>query len=339
MQSHATVYGENLLLPTPGMEEMAGNVFERLQKQSEQNGHANTFEMCKMKLTPFPSGEYEPELLESVRGATVFLLHPMQLPNPNVGLVNLLLIIDALMRADIGRIKLVLPFIPFQRNDRRKDNARVSISAKVVANLIERYAAVRHIITLDLHTDQEVGLYNIPVDNIGATVIFLDDVRRRFNNDLSNLVVVSPDVGSANRVRRVARKLNAPLAIIDKDRKGPGQAEVLGILGMSVKGKDAILFDDMIDTGGTIINAARKLREEGARSVEMYAIHGLFSGQALERFKDAGFPVRVTASIPRTEEFREAHASWLTYVSIDQLLAKAIYAATVMRESISELSK
>lgn len=335
MQSpHSVVFGTNLLLPSPGMEEMADNILAILHKKSEENGHPNTFELCKMKLTKFPSGEHEPEILEPVRGATVFSLHPMQLPDPNTGLVNLILMNDALVSADVYKIKLVLPFIPFQRNDRRKDNKRVSISARAVAKVVQAYSEVRQVITLDLHADQEVGLYNIPVDNIGATTVFLKDIRRRHHNDLSNIIAVSPDVGSANRSRRIARKLDVPLAIIDKDREGPGNSKVLGITGTSVRGKDAKLFDDIIDTGGTIINAARKLVEEGAKSVEVFGIHGLFSADATEKFAKAGFQVRVTDSIPQSAEFRAKHASWLTYVSVDELLANAIYAASVMRGSI-----
>jgi ribose-phosphate pyrophosphokinase len=339
MELHASVFGGNLLLPSPSMEPMARTIFALLQKKGGRKSNPNSFELSKMKLTAFPSGEYEPEILESVRGANVFLLHPMQLPNPNTGLVNLLLTVDALVSADVGKIRLVLPFIPFQRNDRRKDNKRVSISARTVANMIQMYPAVQGVITLDLHADQEVGLYNIPVDNIPATVVFLEDLQRRRNNNLSNTMVVSPDVGSANRVRRIARRLDVPLAIIDKDRKGPGDTEVLGLLGTSVKGMDTVLFDDMIDTGGTIINAAKKLLDEGAKSVEIYAIHGLFSGEALEKFTKAGIHVSVTESIPRSPEFRAEHSSWLTYVPIDQLIADAIYESSQMRGSISKLSR
>ncbi len=338
VHTHSAVFGTNLLLPSPGMEDMADRIFALLQKMSVENGHANTFELCKMKLTAFSGGEYEPEILEPVRGATVFLLHPMQLPSPNDGIANLVLINEALMSADVHKIKVVLPFIPYQRNDRRKDNKRVSISARAVARMIQTYSQVSNVITLDLHADQEVGFYNIPVDNIGATKVFLDDLRRRRSNDLSKTMVMSPDVGSANRSRRTSRKLNVPLGIIDKDRKGPGDADVHNVLG-DVEGMDVVLFDDIIDTGGTIINGANALMDRGANSVELYGVHGILSGKAIERFAKAGFQVRITNSIPRPKEFWEEHKSWLTEVRVDGLLADAIYESSLMRGSISKLSR
>lgn len=338
VHTHSAVFGTNLLLPSPGMEEMAKRIYTILHEKSQANGHPNTFDMCRMNLTAFASGEHEPEILEPIRGATVYLLHGMQLPNPNVGLVNLHLINEALVRADVHKIRAVLPFIPFQRNDRRKDNKRVPISARAVAKVIQSYAEVGQVITLDLHADQEVGYYDIPVDNIPATSIFLEDLKVRRKGDLSNTMVFSPDIGSVVRNRRAARNLGVPLGIIDKDRKGPGQTEVMAVLG-DVAGKDAVLFDDMIDTGGTIISAAQRLMDEGANSVDIYGVHGLLSGNAVEKFAKAGFQVRVTDSIPRPEEFWKAHELWLTRVSVGGLLADAIYESSLMRGSVSKLSK
>lgn len=325
----------HVLLASPGMEDMAKNLLWLINAHAQKE-NTPLFDSAGMSLKGFANGEHEPKLLETVRGAHVFLLHPMQLPDPNAALVNLHLIKDALMSAAVGKITLVLPYLSFMRQDRRKDNERVPISARAVARLIQQ--GVEQIITLDLHSDQEVGFFKIPVDNIPGSVVCMGDLLERHGQNLSNVIAVAPDVGSATRVRRISRKLDVPLAIIDKDRKGPGQAEVLGILGQSVKGMQAVLFDDMIDTGGTIINAANYVLEEGAESVEIYAIHGLFCGNALENFARSNIQVRVTNTIPRSPVFRAYHESWLTYVSIEQLLAEAIHQASRPRGSISKLS-
>lgn len=333
------VNGGNILLSSPGMDDMAENIFWILQRQATTNGWA-PFERCTMSLARFPNGEHEPELTETVRGAHVFLLHPMQLPDPNAAVVNLLLMLDALTSAAVGKITLVLPYMSFMRQDRRKDNKRVPISARAIIKAIEYYKpTVAQVITLDLHADQEAGFFTIPVDNIPGAGVCIEDLRERLGDELQNIVVVSPDIGSVTRVRRIARKLHAPLAIIDKDRKGPGNSEVIGIMGESVQGRHAVLFDDMIDTGGTIINAAKKVLEEGAASIEIYAIHGLFCGAALEQFRAAQIPVRVTNSIPRSMEFKFEHNSWLSFVSIAPLLAEAIYQTCVVRGSFAQFSR
>lgn len=339
MSGARVIRSGNVLLASPGMEETAKNVHWLLQQHAEADGQEGAFELGKMSLKPFPNGEYEPKLLEPVRGARVFLFHPMQLPDPNAGLVNLLTINDALMRADVGRVTLVLPYMSFMRQDRRKDGARVPITARAVANLIESCPAVKQIITIDLHADQEVGFFNIPVDNMSASGVLVDDLRQRLNNKLSMLMVGSPDIGSAPRNRRIARKLNVPLVIIDKERPESGQSEVVDMYGKDIKGMRVALFDDIIDTGGSVINAAHKLLEEGAAQVEIYAAHGIFSGDAVEKFRKAGIQVRVTTSIPRSPQFVAEHAEWLTYVSTtDQLFADAIYEASQMRGSVSKLS-
>lgn len=339
MSEARIVRSGNVLLASPGMEDMAKNVHWLLQKQTEEEGQQGAFELGRMGLEKFPNGEYEPKILESVRGARVFLFHPMQLPDPNVCLVNLLTTCDALMRADVGRVTLVLPYMSFMRQDRRKDGARVPITARAVANLIESCTAVKQIITMDLHADQEAGFFNIPIDNMSASGVLVEDLKQRLGRQIKNTVVVTPDVGSAPRVRRIARKIAVPFALIDKDHKGAGDSEVLGMYGESVKGRNAILFDDMIDTGGTILNAAHKLLEEGAASAEIYAGHGVFSGKAVEKFKKAGIQVRVTSSIPRSAEFVAENANWLTFISTtDQLFSDAIFEASQMRGSVSKLS-
>ncbi|OGG57632.1 hypothetical protein A2765_00185 [Candidatus Kaiserbacteria bacterium RIFCSPHIGHO2_01_FULL_56_24] len=316
------------------MEAMASNILYLINKQARKDD-VPAFEPAKMSVKGFANGECEPELLETVRGAHVYLLHPMQLPDPNTALVNLHIIKDALMRAAVGKVTLVLPYLSFMRQDRRKDGARVPISAKAIANLIQ--PGVQQLITMDLHADQEVGFFEIPVDNIPGSTVLIDDLKHRLGGDLKTVTVVAPDVGSAARVRRIARKLGVPMAIIDKDRRAPGEAEVLGLYGR-VDYRRVVLFDDMIDSGGTIISAAKAMLEHRAHSVEIYATHGLLTGEATKKFAQAGIPVRITNSIPRSEEYRTAHADWLTYVSIDQLLAEAIYQTTRIRGSVSKLS-
>ena len=326
----------NVLLATPGMEEVTDDIRYLLDKHSKKDDTPQ-FETCGMVLKKFANGEYESDIKETVRGATVFLVHPMQLPNPNDCLVNLLLLCDNLMRAHVGGITLVLPYMSYMRQDRRKDNARVPISARAIANLIESNSKVKQVITMDLHSDQEVGFFNIPVDNIPGTRVLVEDLMHRHDNNVSNIVVVSPDVGSAARVRRIARWIKAALAIIDKDRKGPGDSKVMAIMGEDVAGKHAVLFDDLIDTGGTILSAAYALMEAGAKSVEIRATHGLFCGDAIAKFAKANIPVYVTPSIPRTEEFRKEHADWLHYVSFAEMFANVIYENSLPRGSASKL--
>ena len=188
--------------------------------------------------------------------------------------------------------------------------------------------------------DQEQGFFSIPVDNINARVVHAEYFRKKFHNDFSTVVVVAPDFGGAVRARRFATRLgeHVPVSIIDKRRPGPNEVEVIGFVGEGVAGRDVILYDDMIDTGGTIRAAAGEIRRLGARSVCVCATHALFSAGADAEFKKAGFQVAVTPSIPRPEAYWEAHASWLECVSIDELLTSAIHQASLVGGSISELS-
>jgi ribose-phosphate pyrophosphokinase len=225
----------------------------------------------------FSDGEVMVEIMENVRGKDVFIVQPTCVPT-NDNLMELLVMADALRRSSAVRITAVMPYFGYSRQDRRPRSARVPISAKVVANMITS-VGVDRVLTVDLHADQIQGFFDIPVDNIYATPILLQDIRAQC---YPNLVVVSPDVGGVVRARALAKRLNdAELAIIDKRRPGPNKAEVMHIIG-EVEGHDCILIDDMVDTAGTLCSAARALKQQGATSVRAYCTHAVLSGPAIK---------------------------------------------------------
>ena len=226
----------------------------------------------------FSDGEVQIEILENVRGKDVFIIQPTCAPT-NESVMELLMMLDALKRASAGRITAVVPYFGYARQDRRPRSARVPISAKVVADMIGECGANR-VLTVDLHADQIQGFFDIPVDNVYASPVLLGDIWRQ---KYENLIVVSPDVGGVVRARALAKRLNnAPLAIVDKRRDRPGQSEVMNIIG-EVKGRMCILIDDIIDSGGTLCNAAQALMDAGAKGVAAYITHGVLSGGAVAR--------------------------------------------------------
>src|SRR5215471_4733545 len=229
----------------------------------------------------FSDGEVMVELLENVRGKDVFVLQSTCAPT-NDNLMELILMVDALKRASAGRITAAIPYFGYARQDRRPRSARVAISAKVVANMLE-IAGVDRVITMDLHADQIQGFFDIPVDNIYATPILLGDLRKQ---NYSDLLVVSPDVGGVVRARALAKQLNCDLAIIDKRRPKANVAEVMNIIG-EVEGRNCVIMDDMVDTAGTLVKAAEVLKERGAKNVYAYCTHPIFSGPAIERIKNS----------------------------------------------------
>lgn len=325
---------ENVLLSSPGMHEMAERIMPLLKARSAHFSHQ------RVGYTPFANGEIKPQIPETVRGMHAFFLHPLQHPDPNTALMSMLLTCDALTRGSVAGITLVLPYIPYLRQD-RKDKPRVPISARLVADLIESNPRVDRLITLDMHADQEQGFFSIPVDNLSGSVVHAEYFRKRFNNDFSNVVVVAPDFGSAVRARRFAARLNenVPVSIIDKRRPGPNKVKVIGFVGESVENRDIILYDDMIDTGGTIRAAVEEILRRGARSACICVTHALFSGDAEESFLEARYPVVVTPSIPRPYNYWRRHEAWLEAVSIDELLAGAMHEASTIGGSLSKLSK
>ena len=265
----------------------------------------------------FADDEVFVEIKENIRGEDVFVICSTSYP-ANDNLVELLVTIDALKRASAKRITAVMPYYGYARQD-RKAGPRTPISAKLVANLITTAGADR-VLTIDLHAEQIQGFFDIPTDNLFAGPVFAKEINKKFEAD--NLVAVSPDVGGVVRTRGIANKLGASIAIIDKRRPKPGESEIMNIVG-EVNGKDCIILDDIIDSAGTICNAADKLIEVGARSVAAYITHGVLTGEALKRVEKSGLTeLVVTNSInigPKTSE-----SAKLKILSIAPLLGEAI---------------
>jgi ribose-phosphate pyrophosphokinase len=265
----------------------------------------------------FADGELYIQIQESIRGCDVYLIQPSCYP-VNDHLMELLIMIDACRRASARQITAVIPYYGYARAD-RKTAGRESITAKLVANLITQAGASR-ILAMDLHSDQIQGYFDIPLDHVYASPVVLDYL---VSKQLSDIVVVSPDVGGVARARAFAKKLNdAPLAIIDKRRQAHNVAEVMNLIG-DVKGKTAVLVDDMIDTAGTICEGARLLRKEGARQVYACATHAVFSPPAVERLSTGVFEeVIITNTIPVPEDKRFKQ---LTILSVANLLGETIW--------------
>jgi ribose-phosphate pyrophosphokinase len=271
-------------------------------------------ELCKATISRFADGEVFVRIDENIRGADVFIVQPTNPPGENV--LELLLLIDAARRASAARITCVMPYFGYARQD-RKDQPRVAIGAKLMARMIETAGADR-VLGLDFHAHQLQGFFDLPVDHLYAAPVFTAHYRRK---QLQNLVVVAPDVGSAKMARGFANRLNGSLAIIDKRRPRANVAEVVNVVG-EVEGMDCLIPDDMIDTAGTVSEAARALKALGAKDIYVCATHALLSGPARERLESAPITeVAVTNSILIPEE---RSFSRLCVLSVGELLAKAI---------------
>jgi ribose-phosphate pyrophosphokinase len=285
--------------------------------------------MTKAVVRRFADMEIFVEIQENVRGADVFVIQSTSFP-ANDHLMELLIIIDALRRASARRITAVIPYFGYARQD-RKVGARTPISAKLVANLIAHAGADR-VMTLDLHAGQIQGFFDIPTDNLYASPVMVRDIKERF--DLQSLMVVSPDVGGVVRARGLAKRINAPLAIIDKRRERAGESEVMNVIG-EVDGGTCILIDDIVDSGGTLVNAADALLEKGAREVYAYLSHGVLSGGAVARISGSNLKEMViTDSIQATKEVQAAPN--IRVLSIAPLIGEAI-GRTASEESVSSL--
>ena len=280
-------------------------------------------------VTRFSDGEAYAQIQENVRGADVFVIQSTSYP-ANDHLMELLIIIDALRRASARRITAVIPYYGYARQD-RKPGPRTPISAKLVANLITR-AGVDRVLTLDLHAGQIQGFFDIPTDNLFASPVMVRDIKQRF--DLGRIMVVSPDVGGVVRARGLAKRINAPLAIVDKRRERPGESEVANVIG-DVDGRICLLVDDIMDSGGTLLNAADALLEKGASAVYGYITHGVLSGGATARVTSSKLKeLVITDSIMPTEAVRKAPN--IRALSISGLIAEAI-GRTAAEESVSSL--
>ncbi|MCE5266159.1 MAG: ribose-phosphate pyrophosphokinase [Deltaproteobacteria bacterium] len=283
------------------------------QKISENLG----VPLGKAHVTAFSDGETRVEINENVRGMDVFIIQPT-CPPVNVTLMELLIMIDALRRASADRITAVIPYYGYGRQD-RKVAPRAPISAKLVADLITRAGASR-ILAMDLHAGQIQGFFNIPVDNLFATPVLLDYIKKNYQGD--NIVTVSPDTGGVERARAFGKRLGASLAIIDKRREGPNEAQVMNIIG-HVKGKKVILLDDMIDTAGTVVQAAKALTAEGALEVSVCCTHPVLSGPAIERIEQSDLKeVIVTDTIPLHEKAKACGR--IKVLSVSGLLSEAV---------------
>lgn len=243
------------------------------------------------------------EVYENVRGEDMFIIQPTSNP-ANDNLMELLIMADALRRSSASRITAVIPYFGYARQDRRS-KARTPISAKLVANMIVE-AGIERVLTMDLHATQIQGFFDIPVDNLYASPIFAIDIQHHFKNDMQDIMVVSPDVGGVARARELAKRLNAPLAIVDKRREKAGEVAEMTVIG-SVSGKKCIIVDDIVDTAGTLCKAAEVLVENGASEVHAYITHGVLSGPAVERIGNSVMKsLVVTDSIEAHEHVRSA---------------------------------
>lgn len=280
-------------------------------------------------VSKFSDGEVMVEILENVRGKDVFILQSTCVPT-NDSLMEVLTMVDALKRASAGRITAALPYFGYARQDRRPRSARVAITAKLVANMLGA-AGVDRVMTMDLHADQIQGFFDVPVDNIYASPLLLDDL---FAKKFENMVVVSPDIGGVARARAFAKKLECDLAIIDKRRPKANVSEVMNIIG-DIEGRTCILMDDMVDTAGTLCKAAEVLKARGAKRVLAYCTHPVLSGPAIDRLIASELDeLVVTDTIPLSEA--AAACGKIRQLSCAKLLGETII-RIAKEESVSSL--
>ena len=285
--------------------------------------------LVKAEVKRFSDMEVFVEVQENVRGEDMFVVQSTSYP-ANDNLMELLVSLDALRRASARRITAVIPYYGYARQD-RKSGPRTPISAKLVANLITKAGADR-VLTMDLHAGQIQGFFDIPTDNLFAAPVFIKDIQERYSG--KPIVVVSPDVGGVVRARGIARRINANLAIIDKRREKPGSSEVMNIIG-DVSDHHCILVDDIIDSGGTLCNAAQALTDVGALSVDAYVTHGVLSGSAVTRISNSPLSMLITTdSIKATEAVKIA--SNIRQISIAPIIGEAIRRVH-MEQSVSSL--
>lgn len=302
---------DGLSVPSHGFKLICGTGNHRL---SEEIAKSLDVEPAKLTVSRFADGEIFVRIDENVRGNDVFIVQPTNAPGDNI--MELLLLIDAARRASAARITCVMPYYGYSRQD-RKDQPRVAIGAKLLANMIVTAGADR-VLGLDFHQHQLQGFFDVPVDHLYAAPVFVSHYRKKHLHDL---VVVAPDVGSAKMARGFAKRLNGSLAIIDKRRPRPNVSEVVNVVG-EVEGRDCLLTDDMIDTAGTVSEASCALKDLGARDVYVCATHALLSGKAVERLSKAPImevTVTDTVAIPDEKRFEKLHV-----LSVGELLSKAI---------------
>jgi ribose-phosphate pyrophosphokinase len=314
---------DGLSVPVHSLKLLSGTANRALAEEIARNVGVD---LCRTTVTRFADGEIFVRIDENVRGADVFIIQPTNPPAETI--MELLLMIDAARRASAARITCVMPYYGYSRQD-RKDQPRVAIGAKLLANMIQTARADR-VLGVDFHQHQLQGFFDIPVDHLYAAPVMVSHFRRK---ELRDLVVVAPDVGSAKMARGFAKRLNGTLAIIDKRRPTPNVSEVLNVVG-EVEGRDCLIPDDMIDTAGTVTEAARALKRLGAKDIYVCATHALLSGPAVQRLSEAPIAevaVTDTIAIPPERCFPT-----LKVLSVGELLAKAIR-FTHSEQSVSSL--
>ncbi|HUO21070.1 MAG TPA: ribose-phosphate pyrophosphokinase [Caulobacteraceae bacterium] len=286
--------------------------------------------LTRAQVRRFADNEVFVTIDENVRGEDVFVVQSTSFP-ANDNLMELLICIDALSRASAKRITAVMPYFGYARQD-RKTGGRTPISAKLVANLITRAGADR-VLTMDLHAGQIQGFFDIPTDNLVATPVLAEDIKAHYAKS-AHLMIVSPDVGGVVRARSLANRLDADLAIVDKRRSGPGHSEVMNIIG-DVTGRSCILFDDIVDSAGTLCNAAKALLEHGAKEVSAYVTHGVLSGAAIDRLTNSSLKeLVITDSIEALDNV--STCAKVRHVSVAPLMGEAIR-RIANEESVSKL--
>ena len=296
------------------MKILTGNSNKQLSNKISKNLKNK---LVNTSIRKFADGEIYIEINENIRGNSIFIIQSVSSP-ANDNLMELLLCIDALKRSSAKNITTVIPYFGYARQD-RKVVPRTSISAKLVSNLITNAGADR-VVTVDLHAGQIQGFFDIPVDNLFATPIFAKHIKKKIKS--KNIICVAPDVGGVERARALGKKLDVGLAIVDKRRPSPGKSQVMNVIG-NVKNKICILTDDIIDSGGTIVNAADALVKRGAKEVHVYATHGVFSGDAVKKIKSSKIKnLVITDSIDSSDKLKKVRN--IEVLSISILLAEAI---------------
>jgi ribose-phosphate pyrophosphokinase len=304
----------------------AGNAIPKLAADVAEHLHVT---LGRAKVGRFSDGEVMVEILENVRGRDVFVLQSICQPT-NDNLMELLVMVDAIKRASAGRITAAIPYMGYARQDRRPSSARVPITAKVVANMLTS-VGVDRVLTMDLHSEQIQGFFDIPVDNVYSGPVLLSDVWKK---GYSGLVVVSPDVGGVVRARALAKRLEADLAIIDKRRPRPNVATVMNIIG-DIEGRTCVIIDDMVDTANTLCEAAAALKQRGATKVMAYCTHPVLSGKAIERISGSALDeLVVTDTIPLGEGARACGR--IRVLSIAGLFAETVRRISA-EDSVSSL--
>ena len=296
------------------MKLLSGTGNLELSKKIAQN---LKLKLVNSNIKRFADGEIYVEINENIRGNSIFVIQSISTP-ANDNLMELLICIDALRRSSAKNITAVIPYFGYARQD-RKVVPRTAISAKLVSNLITNAGAHR-IVTVDLHAGQIQGFFDIPVDNLFSTPIFSKHIKKYISN--KNIICVAPDVGGVERARALGQKLNVGLAIVDKRRPAPGKSQVMNIIG-NVKGKNCLLVDDIIDSGGTIVNAVKALKEKGAKDVYVYVTHGVLSGNAVEQINNSKIKKLIlTDTIDNSNKIKKS--SKIVVLSISNLMAEAI---------------